>query len=233
MEFYNKNKCGADVADQMVGQYSVKAGTRRWPVAVFYNIVEHNVFVFHKKRTGEKVSRQGFLFKLGAELSEDYIVERSNRNATIARPHSLSTDSTKNKAEKRKKCQIAANCTQNKTSKLCFKCNIIVCVPPRSFPNAFYVRQRKYETFSNFVSSFCTSLQTKLFFVDRLIDLHDLSICSTLKLQPHHAYTSETVFRRSGQNDRCWPLKAYGNFGRSSVQLFLFRNKTNSYKKKG
>ena len=43
-----------------------------------------------KKRTGDKVSRQGFLFKLATELREDYIVERSTRNATIARPHSLS-----------------------------------------------------------------------------------------------------------------------------------------------
>ena len=34
MEFYNKTKCGVDVAYQMVRQYSVKAGTRRWIVAV-------------------------------------------------------------------------------------------------------------------------------------------------------------------------------------------------------
>ena len=27
MEFYNKSKCGLDVADQMARQYSVKAGT--------------------------------------------------------------------------------------------------------------------------------------------------------------------------------------------------------------
>ena len=52
MEFYNKSKCGADVADQMARQYSVKAGTRRWPVAVFYNILDledTNAFVLYKK----------------------------------------------------------------------------------------------------------------------------------------------------------------------------------------
>ena len=29
MEFYNKSKCGVDVADQMARQYSIKADTRR------------------------------------------------------------------------------------------------------------------------------------------------------------------------------------------------------------
>ena len=126
VEFYNKTKCGVDVADQMARQYSVKAGTRRWPVAVFYNILDLagiNAFVLYKKQIGGKVSRGDFLFKLATELREDYIVERSSRNATIARSHTLSTAPKKNKNEKRKQCQIAANCTQNKTSKLCLKFN--------------------------------------------------------------------------------------------------------------
>ena len=33
----------------------------------------------------------------------------------------------KNKVKKGKQCQIAANCTQNKISKLCLKCNKTVC----------------------------------------------------------------------------------------------------------
>ena len=40
MEFYNKRKCGVDVADQMARKYSVKAGTHWWPIAVFYNILD-------------------------------------------------------------------------------------------------------------------------------------------------------------------------------------------------
>ena len=52
MKFYKKSKCGIDVADQMARQYSVEADTRRWPVAVFYNILDLsgiNAFVFYKK----------------------------------------------------------------------------------------------------------------------------------------------------------------------------------------
>ena len=33
--FYNKTKCSVNIADQMAQQYMVKAGSQRWPVAVF------------------------------------------------------------------------------------------------------------------------------------------------------------------------------------------------------
>ena len=61
VKFYNKTKCGVDVADQMARQYSVKAGTRRWPVAVLYkilNLAGIDAFVLYKKQTGDKVSRR-------------------------------------------------------------------------------------------------------------------------------------------------------------------------------
>ena len=51
-EFYNKTKCAVDVAGQMARQYSVKADTRQWPVAIFYNILNLagiNAFVLYKK----------------------------------------------------------------------------------------------------------------------------------------------------------------------------------------
>ncbi|KAM9487157.1 uncharacterized protein Hap1MRO34_007004 [Clarias gariepinus] len=37
---YNTMKCGVDIMDQKVRQYTVRAGTRRWPVAVFYNLID-------------------------------------------------------------------------------------------------------------------------------------------------------------------------------------------------
>lgn len=36
--FYNETKWGVDIVDQMVKQYAVKAGSRKWPVHTFYNI---------------------------------------------------------------------------------------------------------------------------------------------------------------------------------------------------
>ncbi|KAL6478191.1 hypothetical protein MHYP_G00140260 [Metynnis hypsauchen] len=37
---YNRMKCGVDIMDQKVRAYTVHAGTRRWPVAVFYNLLD-------------------------------------------------------------------------------------------------------------------------------------------------------------------------------------------------
>jgi flagellar basal body-associated protein FliL len=38
--FYNSTKCGVDVADQMAKNYSVKVASRRWPVQVFFSILD-------------------------------------------------------------------------------------------------------------------------------------------------------------------------------------------------
>ena len=37
--YYSNTKYGVDVLDQMARAYSVKGGTRRWPMVVFYNIL--------------------------------------------------------------------------------------------------------------------------------------------------------------------------------------------------
>jgi len=40
LQFYNKTKCGVDILDQMACRYSTRAAARRWPVHVFYNILD-------------------------------------------------------------------------------------------------------------------------------------------------------------------------------------------------
>lgn len=38
--FYNNTKGGVDVMDHMLGQYTTKRKTNRWPLAVFYNMID-------------------------------------------------------------------------------------------------------------------------------------------------------------------------------------------------
>ena len=74
--FDNKTKCGIDVADQMTRQYTVKAGTGRWPVVVFYNILDLayiNAYVLYKKKTGDAISRKNFMFQLATKLREAHV----------------------------------------------------------------------------------------------------------------------------------------------------------------
>ena len=64
------------MADQMARQYLVKADTRRWHVAVFYNLSGIDAFVLYKKQTGDKLSRRDFLFK----LVENYVKTTSSKD---------------------------------------------------------------------------------------------------------------------------------------------------------
>ena len=60
----------------MTGQYRVKAGTRWWPVTVFYNILNLaciNANELYKKKTGDAISRRNFMFQLATELREAYV----------------------------------------------------------------------------------------------------------------------------------------------------------------
>ena len=112
IQFYNKTKCAVDVADEIACQYSVKAGTRRWPVVVFYNILDLvciNAFVLYKERTGGFISWRDFISKLATELRKDYLAERKARSASKQESSKISK-----KSLKRKQCQVSANCKQNK-----------------------------------------------------------------------------------------------------------------------
>lgn len=62
--YYNNTKCGVDIADGMAKAHSVKAASRRWPVHIFYNILDLagiNAWILYKKVTGSRISRIHFL----------------------------------------------------------------------------------------------------------------------------------------------------------------------------
>lgn len=117
IDYYNKTKYGVDVFDQMARKYTTKAGSRRWPVHVFYNLLDIcgiNAWIIYKECTGSRMSRRNFLLKLGEELCTMY-----TRARHLSSPVSTS-DSTI-----RKKCQVGKhyNMTQNR----CSVCNKLCC----------------------------------------------------------------------------------------------------------
>lgn len=69
---YNKTKVGVDCIDQMAKLYTTKAASRRWPVAVFFNVLDLvgiNSWILYRKTTNSKISRRQFLLDLGKELT--------------------------------------------------------------------------------------------------------------------------------------------------------------------
>ena len=52
IKYYNKSKVGVDIIDQMARYNTCKAGTRRWPVACFYNMLDLcaiNAWILYKE----------------------------------------------------------------------------------------------------------------------------------------------------------------------------------------
>jgi hypothetical protein len=68
---YNDHKAGVDSVDQMTRQYNVKVPQRRWPMQVFFNIINISVinsWILHKKALNSEISRRKFVIKLIEEI---------------------------------------------------------------------------------------------------------------------------------------------------------------------
>ena len=116
--YYNHNKFGVDMLDSMCRQMSTKSGTRRWPVAVFFNILDIagiNAWILFRKKTGRNVNRRQFLLELSKELRQ----QRESEEAAESTPvRSLS---------QRTNCRVKTNCQRNRTVNICVKCDRPVC----------------------------------------------------------------------------------------------------------
>lgn len=84
--YYNKTKGGVDTMDKMLSQYSTKRATYRWPLALFFNLLdtaalaafiifEENNLITSLKRS----ERKKFLETLGEELCRPLILSRSKK----------------------------------------------------------------------------------------------------------------------------------------------------------
>ncbi|XP_032410286.1 piggyBac transposable element-derived protein 4-like [Xiphophorus hellerii] len=122
---YNKAKCGVDVMDQMVREYSVRAGTRRWPVAVFYNMIDMaalNAHVLYQACTGVQERRVDFLVELAKELANSHVSEKN-----ACKEQLLCQQPATPSPGKRAKCQINRRCIKNSTNRRCVDCFKYAC----------------------------------------------------------------------------------------------------------
>ena len=70
--FYNETKVAVDVLDQMSRCYSVKVGSRRWPIHVFYNVIDMaliNSWIIYKHVCNSSIRRRIFIQRVSEELT--------------------------------------------------------------------------------------------------------------------------------------------------------------------
>lgn len=123
IEFYNSNKCGVDLLDSMARMHSTKSPMRRWPMAVWCNILDLagvNAWILFSKETGRKISRWDFIHTLALDLINPEI----ERRRQIERP---SAGPGCNVSRKRRNCAVRKGCKNNKTMETCRKCCKAMC----------------------------------------------------------------------------------------------------------
>ena len=109
--YSNSTKSGVDILDNMVQTYTCKRMTRRWSVALFYNIIEVsavNAYVVWQQLHGKnnrmfsKKRRRKFLILLGKELAG---MSMQKRRAIQFQSNKKRTAATENQATKAKKAR--------------------------------------------------------------------------------------------------------------------------------
>nr|CAH7719842.1 unnamed protein product [Callosobruchus chinensis] len=92
IEYYNSTKGGVDLLDQKCANYCCGRRTRRWPMAVFYRLLDiasSNSFVLYSAHEkNEEMSRLTFVKQLARELVLPHL-ERRYHNQRL--PYELRT----------------------------------------------------------------------------------------------------------------------------------------------
>ena len=70
--FYNKTKVGVDIIDQMARKHSVKVASKRWPIHIFYSVIDLaliNSWIFFQDICKSGISYRKFIQQVVEELT--------------------------------------------------------------------------------------------------------------------------------------------------------------------
>lgn len=144
---YNSTKGAVDTLDQLIATYTCKRKTNRWPIIVFYNILDtsaYNAYVLWREINPEwnknvLYRRRMFLESLGKELINPYILARkrlprTEQSAAIVnavqeplRGNLVAPQPGTSTKNKRARCKFCPSKCDNKTNIICVKCAKYLC----------------------------------------------------------------------------------------------------------
>lgn len=140
---YNHSKGGVDEIDKKCSIYSSSRKTRRWPMAIFYRILDlagTNAFVLYESCPGAKLRRGDFILSLARELVLPILKERVYNNRlprelrlTIARVLGKDLPPPQLQFQPpgpagRKLCSICPSKLKRQTRYNCFSCKKPICL---------------------------------------------------------------------------------------------------------
>ena len=117
---------GVDIYEQMTRLYSIKAASRRWPMHVFYNVVNMaliNSWILYKQVCQSSISRREFMQNVAEELTGSApTVSRKWRAEEVCSPNDINASCIV------KRCVTCSTLMcRNRTTDMCQECNKPVC----------------------------------------------------------------------------------------------------------
>lgn len=140
--FYNHTKIGVDLVDQLCQKYNVARNTRRWPMVVFYNLLNiagiNALCIFKANHPMEKNVRSDFIEKFAWELIKPQIVARSNvtslptelrrrARSLLGLEATLPPPPLPMQENHVRRCNICPRSRNKSTRKVCVKCKRHAC----------------------------------------------------------------------------------------------------------
>lgn len=142
--YYNQNKGGVDSLDEKCAKHSSSRRTRRWPLAVFFRILDVSVvnsYILHQcfKENDEIKEKSVFAKSLASSLVRDHMKRRlqipqlpRELRFVIARILQIPAENTPQVGDlllqKRKACFLCHRTSHRMTKYLCVQCRKPVCL---------------------------------------------------------------------------------------------------------
>jgi hypothetical protein len=148
---YNKKKCGVDVLDQLIENFTCRRKTNRWTFTFFMFLIDtlaYNSFVLYQIKNNlnfNKGMRQNSIEKLSCELIKPLIIERAAKFSSndfrgaqqhvqeaiskcgISIDHFGESSEQPRVSQKRKRCYQCPRLDDKKHKSWCIKCENTVC----------------------------------------------------------------------------------------------------------
>ncbi|XP_050687847.1 piggyBac transposable element-derived protein 4-like [Eriocheir sinensis] len=144
VHFYNSTKGGTDTFDQMCQRYSCSRKTKRWPLCIYYGIVNAasiNSYIIYCKKCSDrhikKMERRCFMQEAAYELVKPWAQQRLTEQGlprqivfhirSVFGWEAPAFPTTSGEAKKRKRCELCPRTKDNKTKSKCQYCSRAVC----------------------------------------------------------------------------------------------------------
>lgn len=145
---YNNTKGGVDIVDRLCSNYNVARNTKRWPMVIFYAILNvagiNSLVVYTSNNPNADMRRRQFLQTLSHELIRPHIQERfqiqqiprslRNRmqeicgNIEAPGPSTLGDNEQTEKRGQVGRCAVCSSKKSRKTRFYCRKCSKFMCL---------------------------------------------------------------------------------------------------------